>query len=239
MSPAAARLLPRTRTFQRRRPWKAWWAAVGIALVVNLGLVLVLSQISNLHVSAPEAPQTVRTIRQVEPEPLPPPPERQDTPPEPLEEPIAVALPMLDLPAVPNQSSLNLPDVPNLDATFDLPLSIPAFTAVGPVSTPDAPTGALTLGEPDQPAEVESTFDLERFYPRSARLRGITGRSRIHLIIDATGTVTNVMVSEATPPGVFEQATERLGHSLHFRPAKRDGKPVASTKDLIIDWTLK
>ena len=77
MSPAVARMLPRTRTFQRRRHWTAWWAAAGIAVVVNLGLVLVLSQISHLHSPAPEAPQSVRTIRQVEPEtPPPPPPER-------------------------------------------------------------------------------------------------------------------------------------------------------------------
>lgn len=238
MSPAAARLLPRTRTFQRRRPWKAWWAAVAIAVMVNLGLVVVLSQISHLHVPAPEAPQSVRTIRQVEPEP-PPPPERPETPPEPVEEPLAVALPTLDLPAAPNPDALSLPDVPNLDANFDLPLSIPAFTTIAPTTTADAPTGALALGEPDQPAEVESTFDLERFYPRAARLRGITGRSRMRLTIDATGAVANVVVFEATPPGVFEQATERLGHSLRFRPAKRDGKTVASTKDLIIDWTLK
>jgi len=239
VSPAAARLLPRTRTFQRRRPWAAWWAAAGIAIVVNLGLVIVLSQISNLHVPTPEAPLTVRTIRQVEPETPPPPPETQERPPEPLDEPFAIALPTLELPAVPHHSTLMLPDVPNLDATFDLPLSIPAFTAVGPVSTPDAPIGALTLGEPDQPAELSSTFDLERFYPRSARLRGITGRSRMRITISATGVVTDVVVYESTPPGVFEQATERLGRSLPYRPAKRDGKAVADTKDLIIDWTLK
>lgn len=213
--------------------------AAGIAIVVNLGLVIVLSQISNLHVPVPEAPLSVRTIRQVEPETPPPPPETQERPPEPIDEPIAVALPTLDLPATPNQSNLSLPDVPNLDATFDLPLSVPAFTAVGPVSTPDAPTGALTLGEPDQPAVLESTFDLERFYPRSARLRGITGRSRMRITIDANGAVQAVTVFESTPTGVFEQATERLGRSLRYRPAKRDGKTVADTKDLIIDWTLK
>lgn len=238
MSPAAARLLPRTRTFQRRRPLRAWWIAALIAIVTNVGVVIVLSQISNLHVAAPEAPQTVRTIRQVEPEP-PPPPERPETPPEPVEEPLAVALPTLDLHATPQPEALNVPDVPNLDANFDLPLSVPAFTAIAAATTAEVPTGALTLGEPDQAAEVESTFDLERFYPRAARLRGITGRSRMRLTIDPMGAVANVVVFEATPPGVFEQATERLGRSLRFRPAKRDGKNVASTKDLIIDWTLK
>jgi len=239
MSPAAARLLPRTRTFQRRRTWSAWWIAAGIAIVVNLGLVIVLSQISHLHVPLPEAPQSVRTIRQVEPEQPPPPPPQSETPPEPVEEPLAIALPTLDLPATPSPDALGLPDMPNLDATFDLPLSVPAFTTVAPVGTPAAIAGPLALAEPDQPAELESTFDLERFYPRSARLRGIEGRSRMRITIDATGLVTAVTIHEATPPGVFEQSTERLGRSLRFRPAKQGGKPVASSKDLIIDWTLK
>lgn len=239
MSPAAARLLPRTRTFQRRRPWTAWWTAVSVAIVVNLGVVIVLSQISNLHVALPEAPLSVRTIRQVEPETPLPPPQRPETPAELVSEPLAVALPTLELPPIPSPNALTLPDVPNLDATFDLPLSIPAFTTIGAVTTPDAPTGALALGEPDQPAEIESTFDLERFYPRSARLRGIAGRSRMRLTIDASGTVVQVQLFECSPAGVFDQATEQLGRSLRFRPAKREGKPVASTKDLIIDWTLK
>lgn len=239
MSPAAARLLPRTRTFQRRRALSAWWIAAGIAIAVNLGLVVVLSQISNLHVPMPEAPQSVRTIRQVEPETPPPPPERQEQPPEPMDEPVAVALPTLDLPTAPPPDALALPDVPNLDATFDLPLNVPAFTTMAPVVASDGPPGALTLGEPDQTAELEATFDLERFFPRSARLRGISGRSRMRLTIDTTGTVTAVVVYEATPTGVFERATEQLGRSLRFRPAKQAGKPVASTKDLIIDWTLK
>ena len=67
--------LPRTRTFQRRRPLTAWWIAVAIAVLTNLALIVVLSQISNLHQPLPAAPLTVRTLRQVEPEtpPLPPP----------------------------------------------------------------------------------------------------------------------------------------------------------------------
>jgi protein TonB len=239
MSPAAARLLPRTRTFQRRRPLRAWWIAAVIALVVNVAVVIGLSQISHLHVPAPEAPLSVRTIRQVEPELPPPPPPQRETPPEPVEEPLAIALPTLDLPTAPSPEAITLPDVPNLDATIDLPLTVPDFTTIAAVGTPDAVSGPLTFSEPDQPAEIESAFDLERFYPRSARLRGIEGRSRLRIVIDAGGTVTHVTVFEATPAGVFEQATERLGRSLRFRPAKQGGKPVASTKDLIIDWTLK
>jgi protein TonB len=217
---------------------RAWWIAAIIAFVTNVGVVIVLSQISNLHVPLPEAPPTVRTIRQVEPESLPPPSPRE-APPEPMTEPLAIALPTLDLPTTPNPDALALPDIPNLDATFDLPLTVPGFTTIAATTTPGDDPGSLTLGEPDQPAELQGAFDLERFYPRAARLRGVQGRSRLRLTINEKGVVTNVAVFEATPAGVFDRATEELGRNLSFTPARREGKPVPSTKDLIIDWTLK
>ena len=236
MSPVEARLLPRTQTFRRRRPLAAWWAAAGIAIAVNLGLVVVLSQISHLHVPPPEAPEVVHTIRQVEPEITPPPPQTPEQPPEMPEE-VSLALPPLDL-APPTPDAPVLPDSPSLDVNYDLPVSFPDFTIAKPNATGvESPTPGF--GEPDQPAEMESAFDLERHYPRSARLRGITGRSRMRITIDATGVVTDVVVYDGTPAGVFEQATERLARGLRYRPAKRDGKPVVSVKELLIDWTLK
>ncbi len=241
MSPAAARLLPRTRTFQRRRQWVAWWIAAGIAVVVNLGLVVLLSQISRLHAPAAEAPQVVRTIRQVEPdvEP-PPPPAARERPPELVEEPVAVALPELELLAAPSPAALALPNLANPALTsFDLPLSVPDFVAFAPATSGAGVAAPVDLGDVDQTAELDVYFNLERYYPRAAKLRGVTGQSRVRLTIAATGAVTGVQVVSSTPDGVFEQATERLGYSLVFRPAKRDGRAVASTKDLIIDWTLK
>lgn len=239
MGPAVARLLPRTRTFQRRRPWAAWWIAVGVAVLTNLALVVVLSQVSNLQHPLPEAPQTVRTLRQVEPEAQPPPPPETERPVEPREEPQVIALPTLELPSEPAIAAITLPNLPNLQPSFDLPLTVPAFTVVGPPAAKDEANLWPGAGHPDEPAQLESTFDLERFYPRSARLRGISGQCRVRLTILEDGSVLTVHIFESTPRGVFEQATRDLGRSLHFRPGRVAGKAVASTKDLIIDWTLK
>lgn len=234
-------LLPRTQSFRRRRPLRAWWMAVIVAVVANLALVVVLSQVSHLHHALPEAPLSVRTLRQVEPEaPPPPPPEQRETPTEQPEEIPVIALPTLELPAAPAPVALTLPVVPNLVAHLDLPQSVPAFAAIGPVSAPAAPLAAGGLGEFDRPAERIADFDLDKHYPRTARLRNITGRSRVRITIDAEGRVAGAEVLESTPPGVFEHATEQLGRSLRYRnPAMRGGRPVPSTEDLIIDWTLK
>lgn len=238
---STARLLPRTQSFQRRRPLRVWWTAVIVAVLANLALVVVLSQVSNLHLALPEPPLSVRRLRQAEPEPPPPPPpEQRETPAEPPEEIATIALPTLDLPAAPSPAALVLPDMPNLITNLDLPLNVPAFAAIAPVSTPAAPLASAGLGEPDRPAERIADFDLDKFYPRTARLRGITGKSRVRILIDAEGRVTGAEVLESTPPGVFERATEQLGRAQRYRgPATRGGKPVASTEDLIIDWTLK
>ena len=238
---SATRLLPRTQSFQRRRPLRAWWAAVIVAVIANLALVVVLSQISHLHQTLPEPPLSVRTLRQVEPEtPPPPPPEQRETPAEPPEEIATIALPTLDLPTAPAPSALALPDVPNLITNLDLPLSVPAFAAIAPVSAPAGLLAAIGAGEADKPAERIADFDLDKFYPRTARLRNITGRSRVRIMIDAEGRVTGAEVLESTPPGVFEKATEQLGRSQRYRgPATSGGKAVPSSEDLIIDWTLK
>ena len=235
-------LLPRTRTFHRRRPLTAWWIAVGIAVLTNLALIVVLSQISNLRQPLPAAPLTVRTLRQVEPETPPPPlppPETLEQPTEEIQAQPVLALPALELPSESAPTALALPDMPKLAVSLDLPLNIPAFSAAKPPANTDQATLWPGPGKPDQSAQLQSTFDLERFYPRAARLRGIAGQCRVRLTIIEDGSVLSVAIFECTPAGVFEQATRELARSLRFHPALVDGKPVASAKDLIIDWTLK
>ena len=235
-------LLPRTRTFHRRRPLTAWWIAVAIAVLTNLALIVVLSQISNLHQPLPAAPLTVRTLRQVEPEtppPLPLPPETLEQPTKEVQAQPVLALPALELPSESTPMALTLPDMPKLAVSLDLPLNIPAFSAAKPSANTDTATLWPGPGKPDQSAQLQSTFDLERFYPRAARLRGIVGQCRVRLTIIEDGSVLSVAIFESTPAGVFEQATRELARSLRFHPALVDGKAVASTKDLIIDWTLK
>ncbi len=235
---------PRKRSLRRDRPQRAWWLAVAIALVVNLGVVVALAQVSNLHVAAPQPPLAVRSLRQLDQEPTPPPPpveERvSDEAPE-APEAIALALPSLDLPASSSTSDLRLPALASPALDLDLPLSIPAFTSIAPSVDVPVAAGGPGLDAPafDTAAERQGAFDLDRFYPRTARLRGITGTSRVRIVIDVGGRVTAATVFDSAPPGVFEQAAERLCRGLRYRPAQAAGKPVASTQDITIEWTIR
>lgn len=244
MSFAEHASLPRTRSLRRARTPRAWWIATGTAIAANLGIVVGLSQVSRLHGPTIEPPLAVRSIRQAEdPEPPPPPPPEapRESSEEPMEEAVPIALPSLDLPATSN-SDLALPQIDSLDEPLALALSVPPFVPIGPPgdgleSATPAGTGATPTF--DSPAQREGAFDLDRFFPRTARLRGITGSTRLRLTISAEGRVTGVEVLESDPPGVFEQAAERLARSLRFRPATAGGKPVASEQETPIKWTIK
>lgn len=232
--------LPRTRSFQRRKPVRLWWLALAIAVTVNLGVVVGLAQVSHLHGQTVEPPLAVRSMHQVEPPPPPPPEEQREAREQQPEEAVPVALPSLDLPSASPTSSLTLPSLGSLDATFDLPLGIPAFTTVGAADGP--PVAALGGGTGpafDAPPELETSLDLQRYYPRAAKLRGVTGTTRVHLSIDLTGKVIDAQILESTPAGVFEEATLRMVRTFHFRPATRAGKPVAALRDIPIAWTIK
>lgn len=243
MSFAEHASLPRTRSLRRARTPRAWWVAVGTAIVVNLSIVVGLSQVSRLHSPAIAPPLAVRSLRQVdEPEPPPPPPETpRESRDELVEDTIPIALPSLDLPAT-TASDLTLPQIASLDDPLTLPLSVPPFVPLGPpgdgLDAPPTAGGGGPLAF-DTPAQREGAFDLDRFYPRTARLRGITGSSRLRLTISAEGRITAVEVLDSTPPGVFEHAAERLARTLRYRPATAAGKPVASELETSIQWTIK
>jgi protein TonB len=231
--------LPRTRSFHRTRPMRLWWLAVGLAMLANLAVVVGLSQISRLHPAAAEPPLAVRSLRRSEPE-TPPPPVVE---PAPAVATAAVAapplLPSLELPAVGPPEALALPALGSLDADLVLPLAMPAVIAGdAPAGPPGAVAGA-GMPEVDTPAQLIGGFDLDHFYPRSARMRGIAGSTRLRLAIAADGEISGVEVLSSEPPGVFEHAAERLGRSLRHHPATRAGQPVASVVERTIVWKVR
>ena len=70
-------------------------------------------------------------------------------------------------------------------------------------------------------------------------MRGTTGRTAIRIIIDADGKVTSVETLSSSPRGVFENAARRVGMSLRFHPALRNGRPVGARVSLNIVWNLE
>jgi protein TonB len=234
--------LPRTRGFHRRRPMRLWWGAIVVALVANLGVVVALGQVSRIGHPAPTPPLALHRLRQIDSAPPPPPLQHpRETTEAHADAVVPLALPSLDLPAT-SVSALCLPAIGTPDATPALPIVIPPFTAIGPaVDAPATPATGLAIGPPafEAAAQREGSFDLDRYYPRAARSRGLTGTTRIRSHIDSAGRVVAVEVLESQPSGVFEQAAERLGKAQRYRPAQKAGQSVPTIQDTTISWTIR
>lgn len=235
---ATRRLL---RSPSRRRAGARWWSALAIALAMNGAVVAALVAASGAPSPAPPPILTVRRLPMVPPAEPPPAPSRaagaaaSSPPPAPL------ALPPLALPPMPAAAGAPLPPPVPLALTAPLPSLLPPIASLLPaVGTHGAEDGGDVLPPPaDVPAERDGLLDVERFYPRAARARGLSGSTAVRIAIASDGRVTSVQVLESTPPGVFEAAAERLAHNLRFRPATAGGRPVATDQTTIIAWTIR
>jgi periplasmic protein TonB len=207
-------------------------------MAVNAGVILVLARISGQdHQAPPPAPEAVRRLNQVPPVQVDRPQERTKQRPADAHAPRSpqIPLPALDLPPLGGDPGLALPAL-GVETTMTAPWTAPSFqtASLAPPGGPASPNLAF-----DEAPQLAETFDLERFYPRSARLRHVEGESTVLLHIDEHGTVTSCSVVRSSPIGVFEQAVVQLARSLRYNPAKRAGVPTATTLNLVISWTLK
>ncbi len=151
-----------------------------------------------------------------------------------------VPLPAIIFPPTASGAVLTLPQLPMVDVVR--PISMPTVLAAMPTaaagdsSTTLAATAASSVV--DEPPVLINGFDLERFYPRNVRLRGIEGSSSMRLEISPEGKVTAAAIIASEPPGVFDAAAQALCKTLHYTPARTRGNPVACVITLVVEWRL-
>jgi len=63
-------------------------------------------------------------------------------------------------------------------------------------------------------------------FTEEARKNKVQGVVKVRILVDATGAVTEVVVTRGLPDGLNEQAI-RAAYQMHFRPALRSGQAVA------------
>ncbi len=230
---AAARLV------RRRSRAGSFALALILATLVNLALVVGLSQMTAVTPEPRVPPLTVMALHQVTPPAIddPEPEDAAESDAAPATALPLVALPELDLAEAPADGALAMPDLPPGDLDRDLPRMLPGIATAPALAIPSASAAPSTSGF-DQSPRLLGAFDLDRFYPRRARARAIEGRSTISLAIGADGRVTAFSVLASEPAGVFDEALRQLASSLRFAPALAAGKPVAATLTLPIIWTL-
>lgn len=99
-----------------------------------------------------------------------------------------------------------------------------------------ADTGALAATASGQApavtdhAEAGVDMDSRVFtpprYPAAALETKTSGKVVLRVLVDADGSVKDVVVEESTPEGVFDAASIEAARKWHFNPAVKDGQPT-------------
>lgn len=89
----------------------------------------------------------------------------------------------------------------------------------------------------DAGAEIKDEADVEDpprpesrtppSFPARARSQNQSGAVTLAFVVDIDGSVQDVQVVEATPPGVFDEAAIEAVKSWRFSPGRQEGAPVA------------
>lgn len=75
-------------------------------------------------------------------------------------------------------------------------------------------------------------------YPTRARSKNVQGFVTFSLLVQADGSISDVRVLEADPPGVFEQVALEAIRQWRFQPAMYEGAPVAVRARQTFRFTL-
>ncbi len=211
-------------------PAATWLVAAVGSVALNAAAVATLAALSRSEAAASERLRS--TVRAVPPPPPPvdPPP---PTPSTALAEPVA-SLPALELPALGVDSGgLAVPETDPSLLTISAAPVLPSFAAAQP-GTQNGMDEAMRFEE----AELYYQPPTERFYPRSALVQALEGRTRLKIRIDARGRVVSTAIVSSEPQGAFDAAAEAYVRQWRYRPARRGGRPQPTTRTVEVIWSL-
>ena len=168
------------------------------------------------QVAAPPPVQPLREVQQAEAPPVSPPPE-------PTPEPAARQ--------------------PPRPRTPPRPPARPPAQQSAPAPNPGAPQTLAGIGQAlgavVPPAPDTRFQNVAPSYPEAARLRGETGTVGLELSVDAEGRVTAVNVARSSGSPMLDAAARRAVVEWRFRPAARDGVPVAGSIRTSVHFRLQ
>ncbi|MCH8080832.1 MAG: energy transducer TonB [Proteobacteria bacterium] len=111
-------------------------------------------------------------------------------------------------------------------------LEVPKVTTTGPSKTVfnfDLPTGPQTIlgsGINAGDGDYLPIVKVNPIYPPRAAGRGIEGYVVVEYIVNRDGTVRDVVIIDAEPPGVFNRAAVSAAQKYIYKPRVIDGTPV-------------
>ena len=126
-----------------------------------------------------------------------------------------------------------LPALGDMPVRSDLSGVLPGLGGIG-LGAVEVPEVA---SEPDRPARARRT--PEPVYPVTAQRDGVEGYVIVRLSVDVNGRVSDVVVVDSEPIGVFERSAREAARRFDFHPAQVDGSPASATLEKKIVFRLK
>lgn len=194
------------------------------ALLVNLVIFAGAPFLLRLNGDHDSSPAVEQMVFLTPPPPLPdePPPEEKPPPPQ-------------KPPAPSSQPLETVRMIPRLEAP---PLELTAGLTLTPMAIPE-PQGSLSHGELGRPDTMPMPLaQVHPSYPYSARRRGVQGWVLVRILVSKAGEVSQVKVLKSRPKGVFEDTVRRTLRSWRFKPAMKDGQPMAAWVQTTIRFKL-
>jgi TonB family protein len=114
---------------------------------------------------------------------------------------------------------------------------LPVRAQAGAAGAAPAAEGEASAKKPEVTPPTLTQFE-NAVYPPEAEKAGIQGSVVLKLMIDAEGNVTSAEVHEGAGHG-FDEAAQAAALKFKFRPALRDGNPVAAAILYRYSFTLK
>ncbi len=215
----------RDRQHRKRTAWTVALAAAAHLLI----LVLNLPQSAAEPIGAPER-GPVYVVQQVRLQPPAPRPEMKVTKRKAKRIPIPDPTPDDPEPIFDDEIEIELELVDGAEVAVEIPDAPPG---VGPHP---AAAGALQIGK--GVARPLKIFAPKPSYPEEARAARIQGTVLLQVVVTAEGEVVDPTVLKGLPLGLSESALETV-KTWTFKPATKDGRPVAVFLILTVNFNLQ
>jgi protein TonB len=171
-------------------------------------------------------------------------------PPQDITDPTSVKLAQLVTPEAPKEEEVKKPEPPKPKQQEDFTPDLVQPELAGPGDLMDGVVidlGGMKGGEREEDFVFEA-YELDQppqpvakippVYPYRAREQGTEGVVQVKLLVNPDGTVGQVVILDARPPGLFEEAVMKSVSKWRFEPGVIEGQPVTAWVVTNIRFTL-